>query len=382
MPIRVAIFGSTGSIGTQTLEVIRWHPGKFQVAILTAQQNADLLIEQALAFRPGIVVIGAEACYAYVRDALQPWNIRVLAGKTGLEEAAATDCYDIILTAIVGFAGLTSTLIAAGLKKNIALANKESLVVAGDLLTKTASENKVNILPVDSEHSAIYQCLQGENWKDISRVIVTASGGPFRGKKVPELIGVTSRDALRHPNWRMGAKISIDSASLMNKGLELIEARWLFDLSPSQLEVVVHHQSIVHSMVEFVDGSIKAQLGIPDMKLPIQYALAYPQRTAGKIAKLDIMQSFRWDFSPPDLDTFRNLALAKQALHTGGNVPCVLNAANEVAVENFLQGRIGFLEMSDIVEKTMIKIPFKDSLSLEEYIACDEEARRVAGSLI
>ena len=377
-PKRIAILGSTGSIGTQTLEVVREQPAHFQVELLTAGKNADLLIAQAKEFKPNAVVIGDESRYAEVRDALFPLGVKVFAGAAALEQAVQMDCIDMVLTAMMGYSGMRPTLAAIDAGKAIALANKETLVVAGELVTKRAQAKAVNIYPVDSEHSAIFQCMAGEWDNPMEKIVLTASGGPFRGKSRAELATVTKGQALKHPNWAMGAKITIDSASLMNKGLECIEAKWLFNLNPEQIEVVVHPQSIIHSMVQFRDGSMKAQLGLPDMKLPIQYALAWPQRLATDWPRLDFTQYPSLTFEPPDLEAFPNLGLALEAMKRGGNAPCVLNAANEVAVEAFLQERIGFYEMSDMVADRLAKATFAASPSLEELEASDSETRHAA----
>ena len=379
---RLAIFGSTGSIGTQALEVARSNSDLFEVEILTAQTNDELLVSQAMEFKPNAVVIGDEQKYEKVRTALEGTDIKVFAGEQALEEAADFDTYDIMLAAIVGFAGLRPTLKAASKGKMIALANKETLVVAGDIVMKRAAENGASIIPVDSEHSAIFQCLVGEEGNPIEKIILTASGGPFLGKKPNFLVNVKRDHALQHPNWSMGAKISVDSATLMNKGLEMIEAKWLFDLSPKQIEVIIHPQSIIHSMVQFEDGSIKAQMGIPDMKLPIQYAIAYPSRTRNNFTRMSFRQYSNLTFEEPDLKTFRNLALAMEALSRGGNTPCVLNAANEVAVWAFLKNRIGFLDITSVVEKTMEKMPFIEKPTLDDYYESDGEARSYAASLL
>ncbi|MBU6261639.1 MAG: 1-deoxy-D-xylulose-5-phosphate reductoisomerase [Bacteroidetes bacterium] len=379
---RIAIFGSTGSIGTQALEVIAANPTLFSAEVLTAQNNDTLLIEQALAFNPNVVVIGDEKKYLTVKEALAKTDIKVFAGEKALVEVAALDCYDMMLAAIVGYAGLKPTLKAISCGKPIALANKETLVVAGDIVMQMAIEKRVPIIPVDSEHSAIFQCLVGEGRNKIERIILTASGGPFLGKKPNFLVNVKRDHALQHPNWSMGAKISVDSATLMNKGLEMIEAKWLFNLQPSQIEVVIHPQSIIHSMVQFDDGSIKAQMGLPDMKLPIQYALGFPQRLANHFPRYDFKKPNTLTFDEPDTKTFRNLALAIDALHKGGNLPCILNAANEIAVYAFLRNRIGFLDMTEVVEQTMQKMPFIQNPTLEEYFESDGEARSFAASLI
>ena len=379
---RIAIYGSTGSIGTQALEVIAANPSLFSAEVLTAQNNDALLIEQALQFNPNVVVIGDEKKYLNVKEALSKTNIKVFAGEKALVEVAALDCYDMMLAAIVGYAGLKPTLKAISCGKPIALANKETLVVAGDIVMQMAMEKRVPIIPVDSEHSAIFQCLVGEGRNKIERIILTASGGPFLGKKPNFLVNVKRDHALQHPNWSMGAKISVDSATLMNKGLEMIEAKWLFNLQPEQIEVVIHPQSIIHSMVQFDDGSIKAQMGLPDMKLPIQYALAFPQRLENNFPRYDFRKPNTLTFDEPDTKTFRNLALAIEALHKGGNLPCILNAANEIAVYAFLKNRIGFLDMTEVVEQTMQKMPFIQNPTLEEYFESDGEARSFAASLI
>lgn len=379
---RIAIFGSTGSIGTQALEVIRANPTLFEVEVLTAQTNDALLIKQALEFTPNAVVIGDEAKYAAVKAALAATDTKVFAGEKALEEVADFDTYDVMLAAIVGFAGLKPTLKAVQKSKAVALANKETLVVAGDIVMQTAMEKQAPILPVDSEHSAIFQCLVGEGRNRIEKIILTASGGPFLGKKPNFLVNVKRDHALQHPNWSMGAKISIDSATLMNKGLEMIEAKWLFNLKAEQIQVVVHPQSIIHSMVQFEDGSMKAQMGLPDMKLPIQYALGFPQRLANDFPRFDFRKYPTISFEEPDIKTFRNLALATEALYKGGNMPCVLNAANEIAVWAFLHNRVGFLDMTAIVEKTMEKVAFIEKPGLQEYFDSDAEARNFAASLI
>jgi len=379
---RIAIFGSTGSIGTQALEVIAANPTLFSAEVLTAQSNDTLLIEQALAFNPNVVVIGDEKKYLTVKEALSKTDIKVFAGEQALVEVAALDCYDMMLAGIVGYAGLKPTLKAISCCKPIALANKETLVVAGDIVMQMAMEKRVPIIPVDSEHSAIFQCLVGEGRNKIERIILTASGGPFLGKKPNFLVNVKRDHALQHPNWSMGAKISVDSATLMNKGLEMIEAKWLFNLQPAQIEVVIHPQSIIHSMVQFDDGSIKAQMGLPDMKLPIQYALAFPQRLENNFPRYDFRKPNALTFDEPDTKTFRNLALAIEALHKGGNLPCILNAANEIAVYAFLRNRIGFLDMTEVVEQTMQKMPFIEKPTLEQYFESDGEARSFAASLI
>ena len=379
---RIAIFGSTGSIGKQTLEVIAANPDLFVAEILTAHANESLLIEQALLFEPNIVVIGDIGKYAIVKKALEGKPIKVFAGEEALEQVAAMDCYDFMMAGIVGFAGLKPTLTAVQNGKAVGLANKETLVVAGDIVMRTAKENGAAIIPVDSEHSAIFQCLVGEGNNPIEKIILTASGGPFLGKKPNFLVNVKRDHALQHPNWSMGAKISIDSATLMNKGLEMIEAKWLFDLRPDQIKVVVHAQSIIHSMVQFQDGSIKAQMGLPDMKLPIQYAMAFPKRLVNDFPRYHFDKPNTLTFDEPDVKTFRNLTLATEAMRIGGNVPCVLNAANEIAVYAFLKNRIGFLDMTDLIERTLEKIEFIANPSLDDYYETDGAARDFAASLI
>jgi 1-deoxy-D-xylulose-5-phosphate reductoisomerase len=379
---RIAIFGSTGSIGTQALDVIVANPDKFSVTILTAHTNDEVLIKQALRFNPETVVIGDESKYAAVKEALSSTAIKVSAGEQAIEDAASQDNYDFMLAAIVGYAGLKPTLKGIENGKTIGLANKETLVVAGDYVMRRALEKKVAVIPVDSEHSAIFQCLVGEAKNKIEKVILTASGGPFLGKKPNFLVNVKRDHALQHPNWSMGAKITIDSATLMNKGLEMIEARWLFNLEPEQISVVVHPQSIIHSMVQFEDGSIKAQMGLPDMKLPIQYAMAFPQRIPNNFPRYDFRRPNTLNFEEPDTKTFRNLALATDALQKGGNMPCILNAANEIAVFAFLRNRIGFLDITEVVERSMNKITYIPNPTLEEYFESDGEARNFAASLI
>lgn len=379
---RIAIFGSTGSIGTQALEIIAANTDKFSAEILTAHSNDELLIQQALEFNPNLVVIGDEKKYLKVKQALASTDIKVFAGEKAIEEAAAIDCYDLMLAAIVGYAGLRPTIQAIKSGKPVALANKETLVVAGDIVMRLAVEKKVPVIPVDSEHSAIFQCLVGETRNKIEKVILTASGGPFLGRKPNYLVNVKREHALQHPNWSMGAKVTIDSATLMNKGLEMIEAKWLFNLAPEQIQVIIHPQSIIHSMVQFEDGSIKAQMGLPDMKLPIQYAMAFPRRLTNDFPRYDFKKVKTLTFEEPDLRTFRNLALAIDALHKGGNLPSVLNAANEIAVYAFLRNRINFLDMTDVIEKTMEKVTFIESPSLEQYFESDGEARTFAADMI
>ncbi|HAZ93859.1 MAG: 1-deoxy-D-xylulose-5-phosphate reductoisomerase [Chitinophagaceae bacterium] len=379
---RIAVFGSTGSIGTQALDVVRSHPELFEVTILTAQTNDELLLQQAMEFKPALVVIGDDSKYTKLKADLASTNTKVVSGEDALVDAAALDSYDVMLAAIVGFAGLKPTLKAVEKGKMIALANKETLVVAGDVVMHKAFENKSPILPVDSEHSAIFQCLVGEARNPIEKIILTASGGPFLGKKPNFLVNVKRDHALQHPNWTMGAKITIDSATLMNKGLEMIEAKWLFNLQPSQVEVVIHPQSIVHSLVQFADGSIKAQMGLPDMKLPIQYALGFPSRLKNDFPRFNFRKYSSLTFEEPDFKTFRNLALAAEALEKGGNMPCILNAANEIAVWAFLKNRIGFLDITAVVEKTMQKVNFIAKPNLEEYFDSDGEARNFAASMM
>lgn len=378
---RIGIFGSTGSIGRQALEVIAAHPDRFEVEVLTAQQNADLLIEQALLFSPNAVVIGDESKYAAVKDVLFDKGIKVFAGPSAMVEVAAWESVDLMLAAIVGFAGLAPTLSALEQGTPVALANKETLVVAGDIVMATARRKNVPIIPVDSEHSAIFQCLLGEPAR-VEKVILTASGGPFLGKKTNFLINVKKDHALQHPNWSMGAKISIDSATLMNKGLEMIEAKWLFGLEAEQIEVVIHPQSIIHSMVQFTDGSLKAQMGLPDMKLPIQYAMGYPDRLSNDFPRFSFKNYPSLTFEQPDIKTFRNLAIATEVLKKGGNAACVMNAANEEVVNAFLKNRIGFLQMTEVIEETLVKIPFMEKPTLQHYYEADTAAREHAAELI
>lgn len=379
---RIAILGSTGSIGTQALDVIAANPDSFELEVITAYNNADLLIEQALQFKPNVVVIAREDLYDKVSTALQHEDIKVYAGANALCSVVEMDTVDMVLTAMVGYAGLQPTIRAIQAGKEIALANKETLVVAGQLITDLAREKGVNIYPVDSEHSAIFQCLAGEFHNPIEKIILTASGGPFRGRTIDELKFVTKAQALKHPNWDMGAKITIDSASLMNKGLEVIEAKWLFGLRNDQIEVVVHPQSIVHSLVQFEDGSIKAQLGLPDMKLPIQYALGYPNRLKSDFPRFSFLEYPQLTFEQPDLKTFRNLQLAFDAMAQGGNMPCILNAANEIAVGAFLQDEVGFLEMSDLIESCMAKVAYIANPSYTDYVDTDRETRLLATDFV
>jgi 1-deoxy-D-xylulose-5-phosphate reductoisomerase len=381
-PKKVAVFGSTGSIGTQALEVIRANPDLFQVEILTAHNNEELLISQALAFQPNAVCIVNDQKFSTVKEALKSTEIKVFAGEQALVELADFDTYDIMLAAIVGFAGLKPTLKAVEKGKVIALANKETLVVAGDIVMQKALEHRAPIIPVDSEHAAIFQCLVGESRNPVEKIILTASGGPFLGKKPNFLVNVKRDHALQHPNWSMGAKISIDSATLMNKGLEMIEAKWLFNLNPDQIDVVIHPQSVIHSMVQFEDGSIKAQMGLPDMKLPIQYALGFPNRIRNQFERFNFKKYPNLSFEEPDYRTFRNLGLAIESLRAGGNKSCVLNAANEMAVWAFLKNRIGFLDITAVVEKTMETISFIEKPTLQEYYDSDAEAREYAATLL
>jgi 1-deoxy-D-xylulose-5-phosphate reductoisomerase len=379
---RLAILGATGSIGTQALEVVAAHPGEFEIEVLSAHSNADLLITQAIQFSPNAVVVTDDAQYLKVKDALASLPVKVFGGEAALMEVVQWDTIDVVLGAILGFAGLSSVLAAIDAGKTIALANKETLVVAGEQVMMRAFQKKARIIPVDSEHSAIYQCLMGENLEDIEKIILTASGGPFLGRKPNYLVNVKASHALQHPNWTMGAKITIDSATLMNKGLEMIEAKWLFGLADEQIDVVVHAQSIIHSLVQFHDGSLKAQLGLPDMKLPIQYAIGWPKRLPNAFKRFDFKDFDKLTFEVPDSKTFRNLALAKEAMQRGGNAPCVLNAANEIVVHAFLKNRVGFLEMSDIIEQTLAKVSFLDAPDLDALIHSDGEARNIANELV
>lgn len=381
-PKRIAIMGSTGSIGTQALDVIKDNPGEFEVEVLVANGNADLLIKQAIEFKPNAVVIADETKYKQVKDALFEHDIKVFAGAKSVEQIVEMETIDVVLASIVGYAGLASTINAIKHKKVIALANKETLVVAGDIVTELAYNNGVNLYPVDSEHSAIFQCLAGEFENPIEKIYLTASGGPFRGKDREFLANVTKAQALKHPNWVMGAKITIDSASLMNKGLEVIEAKWLFNLKPEQIDVIVHPQSIIHSIVQFTDGSMKAQMGLPDMKLPIQYAFTYPNRIKSNFPRFDFFNYPQLTFEKPDTKTFSNLALAYEAMEKGGNMPCVLNAANEIVVQAFLEDKIGFLKMSDVIAEAMQRMPMIQKPSIEDYIQCDKETRLLTNELI
>jgi 1-deoxy-D-xylulose-5-phosphate reductoisomerase len=382
MKKRIAILGSTGSIGTQSLEVIARNPDHFEVEVLTANNNTSLLIEQARQFIPNVVVIGNEEKYQQVKEALLDLPVKVYAGNKALEQVVQMESIDMVLTAMVGYSGLLPTIKAIEAGKHIAIANKETLVVAGDIITKLARQKNVGILPVDSEHSAIFQCLTGEYMNPIEKIMLTCSGGPFRGKTREELRHIKPADALAHPNWDMGAKITIDSATLMNKGFEMIEAHWLFGLSPDDIEVVVHPQSIIHSLVQFRDGSIKAQLGLPDMRLPIQYALSYPERFANDFPRFSFLDYPKLTFEQPDLKNFRNLALAFEAIRIGGNMPCVLNAANEVVICAFLMQKIGFIEMSEIIETVMEKADYLAQPSLEDYISTNATTRDATQLLI
>lgn len=381
MKRQLAILGSTGSIGTQALEVVAEHSDLFEVYALTANNQVDLLINQARRFMPEVVVIANEQKHPELKEALEDLPIKVWAGAEAIAQVVQAGPIDMVLTAMVGYAGLRPTIAAIKAGKAIALANKETLVVAGELITALALEHQVPILPVDSEHSAIFQCLNGANGNPIEKLLLTASGGPFLHKSREELAVVTKEQALKHPNWHMGAKITIDSASMMNKGFEMIEAKWLFGVAPEQIQIVVHPQSVIHSMVQFEDGAVIAQLGIPDMKLPIAYAFSYPQRMKSQASRLDFNQYATLTFEEPDMERFRNLAFAFEAVRQGGNMPCILNAANEVVVAAFLEDRIGFLQMSDVIEQTMAKAPFLAKPSYEDYVQTDAEARRIAAEL-
>ena len=377
MKKRIAILGSTGSIGTQALEVIGQHPDFFEVEVLTANNNVDLLIQQSLRFRPNVVVIANKEKYSYVAGALADEDIKVYAGAEALAQVVEMETIDLVLTAMVGYSGLIPTYNAVKAGKHIALANKETLVVAGEIITKTAREKQVDLLPVDSEHSAIFQCLVGEYMNPIEKIYLTCSGGPFRKKTPEELKHVTVKDALAHPNWDMGAKITIDSATLMNKGFEVIEAHWLFGLPSSKIDVIVHPQSIIHSIVQFEDGSMKAQMGLPDMKLPIQYALGFPQRLANRFPRFNFLDYPALQFEPPNTKIFRNLALAFEALDKGGNMPCILNAANEVVVDAFLNGKVAFPEIPEIIEQAMQKVAFIEKPGLNDLVETNRETRTV-----
>ena len=380
MTKHIAILGSTGSIGTQTLDVARAHADKLTVEVLTAGHNSQLLINQAREFKPNAVVIADESKYNEVKSALADLDIKVWTGAKAIEDVVQMNTVDTVVTAMVGYAGLSSTIKAIEAGKNIALANKETLVVAGELITKLVAKHKVSVTPVDSEHSAIFQCLVGE--PDVEKLIITASGGPFRTKSFDELRTVTPQQALKHPNWNMGAKITIDSATMMNKGLEVIEAHWLFGIPYEQIEVTVHPQSIIHSMVQFIDGSVKAQMGLPDMKLPIQYALSYPDRWPSDFGRINFKSQQPLTFEAPDLEKFRCLALAYEALGKGGNMPAIMNAANEVAVDAFLKGRIGFLDIAETIGKTMQQMPFISQPTYYDYVATDRESREFARKIV
>lgn len=379
---QIAILGSTGSIGTQTLDVVRQHPEAFSVYALSAHRSIDLLIKQALEFNPAVVCIADETYYRPLCEALSDLPIRVLAGEKALAEMVTMPAIDVVVAAMVGYAGLRPTIEAIKAKKTIALANKETLVVAGEIIDRLAKRYKVDILPVDSEHSAIFQSLVGEDMTSVEKLLLTASGGPFRNFTLEQMQYVTAAEALRHPNWEMGAKITIDSASMMNKGFEVIEARWLFDIPVDKIQVLVHPQSVVHSAVQFVDGSVKAQLGTPDMRMPIQYALTYPERWMSDVARLDLFATQSLTFEEPDLKRFPNLALAYEAMNKGGNMPCVLNAANEVVNLAFREGKCGFMQMSDVIAKTMEKTMFITEPTYEDYVQTDKEARKIALELL
>lgn len=382
MKKKIAILGSTGSIGTQALEVIENHNDLFEVEVLTANNNADLLIEQAVKFSPNVVIIANKEKYAYVSESLSDKPIKIYAGIEAITQTMEMDSIDLVLAAMVGFSGLLPVIRALESGKPIALANKETLVVAGELITKLAIENKTSILPVDSEHSALFQCILGEESVSVEKIYLTASGGPFRNKNKQFLEKVTKHEALRHPNWDMGAKVTIDSASLMNKGLEAIEAKWLFNLKPEQIDVIIHPQSIIHSLVQFCDGSIKAQMGLPDMKLPIQYALGFPKRLPSDFPRFDFINYPELTFEKPDTKNFRNLEIAINAMEKCGNIPCAMNAANEVVVNAFLEEKVIFLEMPDIIEKTIQKINYIKKPSFDDYLNTDLEARKIAESII
>ena len=375
---KIAVLGSTGSIGTQALDVISQHSDRFDAYALVANNQVDKLIEQVHQFKPEVVVIANESKYAVLKEALADLPVKVWAGPDAINQVVQDSEIDIVLTAMVGFAGLKPTISAIKSRKTIALANKETLVIAGELITKLSLENRTPVLPVDSEHSAIFQCLNGEGNNEIEKILLTASGGPFRNFSMEQLQKVTKEQALNHPNWNMGAKVTIDSSTLMNKGLEMIEAKWLFDVNPSQIEIIVHPQSIIHSMVQFKDRSIMAQMSLPDMRMPIQYALSYPDRLSSETRPVNFFELTTLTFEKPDTKKFRNLGLACKSIETGGNMPCIMNAANEIAVELFLQEKIGFLQMSDLIEQTMSKTVFIQNPTLEDYIQTDAEARKIA----
>ncbi|HBQ57464.1 MAG: 1-deoxy-D-xylulose-5-phosphate reductoisomerase [Petrimonas sp.] len=375
---KIAVLGSTGSIGTQALDVISRHPDRFEAYALVANNQVDRLLEQVRRFKPEVVVIANESKYTTLKEALSDLPVKVWAGAEAIEQVVQDTEIDIVLTAMVGFSGLKPTISAIKARKTIALANKETLVIAGELITRLALENRTAVLPVDSEHSAIFQCLNGEGGNEIEKILLTASGGPFRNFSMSQLQQVTREQALHHPNWNMGAKVTIDSSTLMNKGLELIEAKWLFDVNPSQIEIIVHPQSIIHSMVQFKDRSIMAQLSLPDMRMPIQYAFSYPERISSDVKPVNFFELSTLTFERPDTKRFRNLSLAYKSIEKGGNMPCIMNAANEIAVELFLQEKIGFLQMSDLIEQTLTKTVFIQNPSLEDYIQTDTEARNIA----
>ncbi|BBD45168.1 MAG: 1-deoxy-D-xylulose-5-phosphate reductoisomerase [Petrimonas sp.] len=375
---KIAVLGSTGSIGTQALDVISRYPDRFEAYALVANNQVDRLLEQVRRFKPEVVVIANESKYAALKEALSDLPVKVWAGAEAIEQVVQNTEIDIVLTAMVGFSGLKPTISALKARKTIALANKETLVIAGELITRLALENRAAILPVDSEHSAIFQCLNGEGSNEIEKILLTASGGPFRNFSMSQLQQVTREQALHHPNWNMGAKVTIDSSTLMNKGLEMIEARWLFDVNPSQIEIIVHPQSIIHSMVQFKDRSIMAQLSLPDMRMPIQYAFSYPERIPSDVKPVNFFELSTLTFEKPDTKRFRNLGLAYESIEKGGNMPCIMNAANEIAVELFLQEKIGFLQMSELIEQTLTKTVFIQNPSLEDYIQTDTEAREIA----
>lgn len=382
MKKRIAIVGSTGSIGTQALEIIRMHPDRFSVEVLTANENCDLLIRQALEFLPNAVVIGNPGCYRTVANALASVPVKVFSGPESVAQITQMESIDLVLSALVGYAGLKPTLTAIRAGKDVALANKETLVVAGDLVMSEAIRNRVLVLPVDSEHSAIFQCLAGENPGTVEKIILTASGGPFAGLSREEIAGMSKQDALNHPNWKMGNKITIDSATLMNKGLEVIEARWLFGLTPDRIEVVIHPQSVIHSMVGFVDGSVKAQLGYPDMRLPILYAFTFPDRIPSGLPRFSFTDYPSLTFSSPDPDLFRSLPLAYEALKAGGNLPCILNAANEAAVGAYLADRLEFLAIPDIIERCMQRASFIEKPGYDDFVESHRETMRLANEII
>lgn len=379
---QIAILGSTGSIGTQTLDVVRQHPNEFSVYALSAHRSLDLLIQQALEFNPAVVCIADEHLYQPLREALSDLPIKVMAGEKAIAEMVTMPAIDVVVAAMVGYAGLRPTIEAIKAKKNIALANKETLVVAGEIICRLAKRHQVSILPVDSEHSAIFQCLVGEDMHSVEKLLLTASGGPFRTFTYEQMLHVTAAQALQHPNWEMGAKITIDSASMMNKGFEVIEARWLFDIPVEKIQVLVHPQSVIHSAVQFVDGSVKAQLGTPDMRIPIQYALTYPARWLSDVPRLDLFAVKQLTFEEPDMQRFPNLRLAYEAMEKGGNMPCILNAANEVVNLAFREGKCGFLQMSEVIEQTMATTSFITEPTYEDYVQTDKEARKIAKELL